>query len=235
MPSLNYSLYFSSKRKTIALQVKQGQLIVRAPSYLSDKQVAQFVETKRLWIDKKLLNSHTLIKNSSDAFNYCCGDKLFVFGEECLLRIQLGSDTELALIESVFFITLTQQQFSAVDKKEIIKELIQQWFNEQIKLYIRDNLFVFEKRMGLYSTSTKVRIYKSRWGSCNSKKQLTFNALLAMAPKRVIDYVIVHELSHLRHMNHSTRFWQLVSIFCPDFMESKQWLKTNQKMLFLPE
>jgi predicted metal-dependent hydrolase len=83
----------------------------------------------------------------------------------------------------------------------------------------------------LHAKSFKVRKYKARWGSCNNRGELSFNCLLKMLPLWVVDYVIVHELCHLKHMNHSTRFWQLVEQYNPQFRLAKAWLKQNQASL----
>ena len=76
-----------------------------------------------------------------------------------------------------------------------------------------------------------IRQYSARWGSCNNRKEISFNYLLMMAPPWVIDYVVIHELCHLTHLNHSQHFWQLVIKHCAYFQEAKQWLKHHQTEL----
>ena len=77
----------------------------------------------------------------------------------------------------------------------------------------------------------KIRRYSSRWGSCNSRGELSFNTLLMMLPIEVINYVVVHELCHLQHLNHSKEFWQLVAQYIPHYNQATQWVKTNQSTL----
>lgn len=72
-----------------------------------------------------------------------------------------------------------------------------------------------------------IRGQKTRWGSCSSKANLNFNYLLALCPESVVDYVIIHELCHLIHMNHSKNFWDLVGRYCPDFNICRAWLRKN--------
>ena len=76
-----------------------------------------------------------------------------------------------------------------------------------------------------------VKDQRTLWGSCSGKRNLNFNWRLAAAPPEVLDYVIVHELCHLREMNHSKRFWGLVNGFCPDYKARKKWLKDNSALL----
>ena len=102
-----------------------------------------------------------------------------------------------------------------------IKSQIERWFKTSIEKYLADNLALFSNKMSLYSSAFKVRKYKSRWGSCNSRSELSFNYLLKMLPTWVVDYVIIHELCHIEHMNHSTKFWQLVAVYCPEYKNAK--------------
>ncbi len=78
--------------------------------------------------------------------------------------------------------------------------------------------------MGLSFGSISIRAQKTRWGSCSVKGNLNFNCLLMLAPDEVRDYVIIHELAHIRHMDHSKDFWALVARYCPEFKEHKRWL-----------
>lgn len=85
--------------------------------------------------------------------------------------------------------------------------------------------------MGLSYNKIAIRTQKSRWGSCSRDKNLNFNALLMLAPEGARRYVVVHELCHLREMNHSTRFWALVEQYCPNWKKERRWLKQNGSIL----
>lgn len=246
----NYQLYFSKKRKTLGLQVKKGQLTVRAPSFLTEAQVEAFVLSKKLWIEKKLALSQQPDIKSTSTFDYSDGDTLFVFGIKRIISIQQQRlvhekqnplnntsdvDSNITLTSQQLIITLPTEQYHASDRRLFVRAILQQWFDEQISQYVLSVLPVFEQQMNLFSQDVKFRIYKSRWGSCNSRQQLTFNSLLAMAPHYVIDYVIIHELAHIKHMNHSIIFWQLVDCYCHQVDSAKTWLKAHHKVLHLPD
>lgn len=240
MSRLCYQLYFSHKRKTIGLQVKQGQLIVRAPDYLSEAQVEAFVDSKKSWIEQKLALSKSVTESTTPLFNYRHGECLFIFGKERTLIVRSLTEQDdikqtALLNENELVITLPHNEYVSSEQREYIKQHLQQWFNQQIKQYVLKVLPLFEQQMQLYCQDIKFRIYKSRWGSCNSRKQLTFNSLLTMAPPYVIDYVIIHELAHLKYMNHSAQFWQLVAKHCANVDKAKSWLKKYQKQLHLPQ
>lgn len=85
---------------------------------------------------------------------------------------------------------------------------------------------------GTYSRIT-IRDQKTRWGSCSARGTLSFNWRLMLAPPAILDYVVVHELCHLTHMNHSPAFWQAVEAVCPDYRESRRWLKEHGQELVL--
>jgi predicted metal-dependent hydrolase len=81
--------------------------------------------------------------------------------------------------------------------------------------------------MGVKYERIAIKFQKTRFGSCSTKKNLNFNALVALMPSEILDYVIVHELSHLNQMNHSKAFWQEVEKIIPDYKKKRKWLKDN--------
>ncbi len=87
--------------------------------------------------------------------------------------------------------------------------------------------------MGVEYGRITIRMQKSRWGSCSSKKNLNFNCLLMLTPPEIIDYVVVHELCHLKEMNHSERFWAEVEKVLPDYKERRKWLRVHEKEIIV--
>ena len=99
------------------------------------------------------------------------------------------------------------------------------------KIY-KERLDKLTKHTGLYPEKIRIKKLKTAWGICYRNRSITLNLLLLCCPINVIDYVIIHELSHLKHMNHSSNFWNEVTIFSPQFKESKAWLKVNGTKIF---
>lgn len=83
------------------------------------------------------------------------------------------------------------------------------------------------EKVGVKYNRVTVRCQKTRWGSCSSKKNLNFNCLLILCPEEIQDYVIIHELCHLKELNHSSAFWKEVEKYCPDYKAHRNWLKNN--------
>jgi len=112
-----------------------------------------------------------------------------------------------------------------------VKKKLELWLKTKAVNYFESRVADLAQQTKLFPSAIKVRQYKSRWGSCNNRGELSFNYLLMMTPAWVIDYVIIHELCHLKHLNHSRQFWQLVAKHYPLFNEAKTWLKDNQHHL----
>ena len=101
---------------------------------------------------------------------------------------------------------------------------------EALKIFERKTNF-YARKIGVYPKKITIKSYKKRWGSCSYKEELSYNWKLIMAPEKIIDYVIIHELCHLIHFNHSKDYWEKVSKILPNYKTSKEWLKINQYLL----
>lgn len=123
----------------------------------------------------------------------------------------------------------SQPKLSEADEARIA--YFEKKFRQAAKDYIPYRVEYFHKQTGGRYTSITIRDQKSRWGSCSGRGTLSFNYRLMMAPPKVLDYVVVHELCHLTHMNHSKDFWNMVESILPDYKESKKWLKEHGKEL----
>jgi predicted metal-dependent hydrolase len=230
---LPYQLIRSDKRKTIGLQVKHGKVIVRAPYFVDQLHITKLINNKSAWLQKKITeqlsspirNTPTFLPNSS----------LYIFGKAKSIQINYSTKAGIENTEHALIINITQRlEAKLADEKMLtlqIKKQLDLWFKEQVNSYIDTHLANFCERCELFPHSFQVKRYKSRWGSCNSKKELSFSSLLAMVPNWVFDYVIVHELCHLKHMNHSAKFWALVYQHDTNYKKAKQWLKLHQTNL----
>ncbi|WP_159817262.1 M48 family metallopeptidase [Colwellia sp. 20A7] len=234
-----------SHRKTLSLQVKQGLVFVRAPHHVDEKFISLFIKKKSAWLKAK-------ITEQNQTADLCCdftqGSKLFLFGQLVTLNIVFAESAEkLDSKNSVFLAeavteqpTLTVKlptriQHKKLDKLSLamaVKKQLECFLKQQAEDIILPKVEFYAKLTKLDYKSIKIRQYRARWGSCNSRGELSFNYLLMMLPMQVIDYVIVHELCHLRYLNHSKHFWQLVAQHFPNYIEAQQWVKTHQSALY---
>ena len=166
-----------SKRKSISIQIKSNQVIIRAPQRMKNKDIEIFVESKRNWIEKHL---------------------------ESVLEKQKLID------------------FSEPYSAEEIKSFV-----SKSKEIIPERVEYYAPKIGVDYNRISVRCQKTRWGSCSSKGNLNFNCLLVLLPDEIIDSVVVHELCHRKHMNHSPQFYAEIEKVFPDYKRCRQWLKQN--------
>lgn len=239
---MDYQLIRSSRRKTIALQVSNAQVIVRAPNFVKTAYVEQLIQAKLQWLQQKVaeqkenivLSPHfTLLFSNASLANE---PSLYIDGLPHRVIIDFGQKNVIhnPLAQSLTVVLNPRYKSYALNSAIVITKIktqIECWFKACVEAYIEDNLTVFSQQMSLHASSFKVRKYKARWGSCNSRGELSFNYLLKMLPTWVIDYVIIHELCHLEHMNHSTNFWQLVAQHCPEYQSAKHWVQKHQPYL----
>lgn len=233
---VQYQLIRSNKRKTLGLQVKGGEVFVRAPGFVSEQQVIALVREKSAWLKTKVDEQRLLLASQGSLFQQ--GAEIWIRGQLKRLNIcyQSTSKTGIRIQEFEHELQLTFPEAQRGDYQQLqvakqVKKQLESWLKQQAQLYIPQKLQHYSQLTDLAYQSFKIRRYKSRWGSCNNRGELSFNSLLMMAPDWVIDYVIVHELCHLQHLNHSPAFWQLVAKFYPQYAMAKQWLKSNQMKL----
>jgi len=119
------------------------------------------------------------------------------------------------------------------DSRTEIEQALGSWLRNKAEQVIDERLVYYRDIVGVSYHRFCIKAQKTRWGSCSSKGNLNFNWRLVMAPLWVLDYVVVHELSHLKHMNHSKEFWDTVAMHIPEYKKAVAWLKENGRSLKL--
>ncbi|MEM3638035.1 MAG: SprT family zinc-dependent metalloprotease [Conexivisphaerales archaeon] len=107
------------------------------------------------------------------------------------------------------------------------RKLLYLWARKRASLQIRQSAWRQSRMLKIDGFRLNIRDQRSRWGSCSSRKNLSFNFRIGLAPKEVMDYVVLHELIHLKFMNHSPAFWKELARYCPQYKEHEKWLKRN--------
>jgi len=225
---LSYQLKVSSRRKRLALELQRGKVTVRAPYWLSLEDIESFILSKQDWLMDKLQNQSTL----PPVCQFNDGDKLLVFGDWITLRIVPSRQFFLHLdsdnAELQFYLPSRVK-----DQRKYIKSKLKAFYLELAQQDIPKRLEQLQEQTALKSTSLELKIFKSRWGCCYRSGLIKINPMLMGAPSWVRDCVIVHELCHLKHMDHSKAFWQLNQQYCDNCAATKEWLKTHGGNLHL--
>lgn len=210
-----------SKRKTIALEVSdKATLIVKAPYYVSNKTIDEVIQKHIKWIRKRMEIARTQEKTFPKEF--VSGESFLYLGKPYRLFLVYEQKEPLAFGDD-FRLREDQQPFA--------RELFLQFYKKEAKRFIHERVKLYSKIMGVSYKSFRITSATKRWGSCSRDGRLSFAYRLVMAPVSVIDYVVVHELSHVIEHNHSTAFWEKVKAVLPEYNEQKRWLKEKGQLL----
>lgn len=215
-----------SKRRTVALEITHdAQLVVRVPWRASVREIERILHGKESWIER----TRQSVKERSAKFP----PKRFIDGEEFLF---LGRSYKFSSIEEGS--PVGQLNFDAgfkLPKQHLdnAKELFIRWYKQEALKIISERVRWFAEQSGYAFYDVRISNAEKRWGSCSRKGRLRFSWRLIMAPMEVIDYVVIHELAHLKDKNHGRTFWERVKRILPTYKESAAWLKENQDRLNL--
>jgi predicted metal-dependent hydrolase len=212
-----------SKRKTIAIYVRNGEVEVRAPLKTSKNEIDKFVNSKQEWITKVLAQSNKNAEQRQN-FNLDYNDTLTYRGRQYPIVSRNGNHIGFDEENGQFFIP------PDLDSKQI-KSTCVRIYKMLAKRDLTEKAIKLADRVGVVPTAVKVNSAKTLWGSCSAKRSINFSWRLIMADDDVIDYVVVHELVHIVEMSHSKRFWMLVERVYPDYRKRKLRLKELQKKL----
>lgn len=213
-----------TRRKTISLEIKSnGSLIVRAPLLATPGQIKRLVKQKEDWIREKqeLVHQRSL---DNPARKFVAGEEFPYLGKFYPLEIVDNQDQALNL-RNKFYLA----EFASGNARKTFID----WYRAQAALEIQGRVELYAQQNGCAYTRFRITSAKTRWGSCGQHGSLNFSYRLVMAPIEIIDYVVVHELVHLRIKNHSKTFWGEVQKLMPDYHVQRKWLKDNGHRLTL--
>jgi predicted metal-dependent hydrolase len=211
---LHAQLKRSARRRSIGIKVHRGEVTVSAPVKASLADIRAFVSQKKPWIARHLELQRQSIAQQS-ALEFRPGGKLMFLGD--ILQIE-SAGAGVGVVRA-------GEHLLIGGEPSLYKTKIARWLAGQAQAYLPGRIKALAPLLAVEPRGFSVRLYKSRWGSCNRRGELQFNWLLMMAPPVVVDYVVVHELAHLRHFNHSPAFWQLVASVMPDYASHRAWLR----------
>ncbi|MBR3770328.1 MAG: M48 family metallopeptidase [Lachnospiraceae bacterium] len=209
-----------SKRKSLSIAIQpDGNLLVKAPFGLTNDEILKWVKSKTGWIIRqreKVLEQ----QKSNPQKRYVTGERFSYLGQDYELEVRIsdGRAGMVGILENKIVV------FSKVVSEEVVEKNLISWYVEQAKIWIPKRVRHFAGQMGERYKNITIKNQKKRWGSCSSDRNLNFNWRLMMMPEEIIDYVVVHELCHLKQMNHSKVFWDEVEKVLPDYKIRKKWL-----------
>ncbi|WP_029452423.1 M48 family metallopeptidase [Clostridium algidicarnis] len=226
---IEYEIIYS-KRKTMEISIKPpDKITVRVPMRLPKYKIIERLTEKGDWILKHL-NNFKAIDYKPINREFINGEKLLYLGREYNLIIYedyLRKKPEVYIEEGHIVVRLKENNKADVEKS------LELWYRKEALNYILGSIKQYEKIFNKKSKDIVVKEQKKRWGSCTYDNRLLFNWRCVMASPQAIDYVILHEMCHIVHKDHSKNFWNLVESIMPSYKEEKQWLKINGHKLTL--
>lgn len=233
---ISCSLAQSKRRRTIAISVADSmEVSVAAPSYVTEKEIRSFIFEKADWVIEKLeeaKRAHRFLQRKQ----YEDGHEFLFLGKKYTLKV-LEKDISRPQID--FDVTGWRIQVprgnTLKERRALIKKKLIQWYRLQASEIFGGRVFHFSRILGMEPLKISIRTQKRIWGSCGyHDKNISLNWQLVMSLMEVVDYVIVHELCHLKIPSHSRRYWKKVEKILPNYKSCQRWLKVNRLDMILP-
>lgn len=222
---MDYKLKFSN-RKTIGIKISmQEGLVVTAPFGCPQYEIDRALEKRKDWIEEKLGAMKRQRNLSNDRFPR---EKLLYLGRSYDIKIRYSylKTSQAKLKDDYFEIRLNELlKFNRIKRTEAISKAIRQWYRDMGYKVMKERTDHYSGRMGLSYNKLMIKDVKSRWGSCSSNKNINYNIKLMLMPLELIDYIVVHELSHLVYMNHSKAYWSYVEKYMEDYKHRDRAIK----------
>ena len=219
---INFTIEFRNRR-TMAIQIMPpDKILVVSPLGVPEDIIKKRVKSKGNWIVKKLIQLKEIKEVIPDRA-FLDGDQFLFLGKNYPLQILENGRKRPKVIfaDDRFYLELHELDYGKMRKA------MEKWYRKKADRIISERVEVYIHKIGKRPKVIKVKEQKRRWGSCTAKGNLYFNWRCIMAPPAVIDYIVVHEMSHLEVLNHSKRFWQKVESVLPDYKKRRKWLKDN--------
>lgn len=221
---IDYQLLPGTDRKTTDIVIERnGVVTVRPPKGFSPEQVDAVVESKRMWIYRNLAEWRDL-NTAAVLREWVNGETFLYLGRAYRLALVAEQDDDLLLKERRFHLkrTLIEQGGEAA-----AKQAFETFYCEKGAHRIRERVANYAPKVGVRPSGTTVKALGYRWASCTNKGFLSFHWKCMMAPPKIVDYMVVHELCHLRQRDHTDAFWNEVDKVMPDYSERKMWLRKH--------
>ena len=221
---IEYQLLPGTDRKTTDIVIERnGQVVVRPPAHYPPEQVDAVVDSKRMWIYRNLaewkdLNASAVVRE------WVSGETFLYLGRAYRLSLVSDQDRPLKLKEGYFCLS---RECIEKNGTEGARMAFEQFYSDKGKERFAARVAYFAPKVGVEASGIKVKNMGYRWASCGRTGILNFHWKCMMAPAKIIDYIVVHELCHFHHRNHSDAYWNEVDKVMPDYRERKDWLRQH--------
>lgn len=214
-------IIFSDKRRSWSISVDlSGKVTMRCPSSKTEAEALRLAEEKAGWIIKHRNKMRSLVKTEQ---HYNTGDTISFFGET--LKIIRSEGTASAKIEGDVLKISVPKEFSGSEAEDIARDTVKFLYRRQGLKVLDDFVTKYSEIEGVEKPAVRIRIQEKKWGCCTPKNGIIINARVLLAPKIVAEYLVVHEIVHIRFRHHQKSFWDEVSRVMPEYLEAERLLK----------
>ena len=221
----SYQVKISARRKTLSITVHpDNRVVVHAPATCSRVRIARFVEQKFDWV-RKAFEANVQRGRQTLEKSFQTGERLLYLGREYTLRVEQGNPPGVVFDEDHICVRLPAED--GPDGPSNVKERLREWYVSQALAKIKEKVPLYSARIGVSPRQVTIKSMQSRWGSCSASGRISLAWNIIMAPEEVLDYLVVHELCHLVHHDHSPRYWSVVESILPDHRQRRKWLREN--------
>jgi len=225
---MEYNIVVTRKRiKNMIIRItRDGEVRVSVPVGVSEKSVSDFIVSRKGWIEKNLVRTLRGLRNSRK--NFETGDRIRILGKIYTLQVMMSNENKVELEErdadgGDLFLSV-----SMYNDTDIRRVVLYDWLKDKLSHLLAELTKKYGDLTGYYPKEIKIREMKSLWGSCNVRtKKITYNFTLIEKPLKAVEYVVLHEISHMPYPDHQEGFWDFVSRFMPDWKKRKKLLSDS--------
>jgi len=205
------NVIYRARTKSAEITIEDEVVNVIVPNSLTENQIRRLITKRLAWIKKTMVAQAKAGKPK--VVEYVNGESFPYLGKNYRLKIEKGHEPDAKLKSGYLWVT--------ADNTEDIKEAIKQWYFRLAQKRLVEKTTRFSKMLGVSPRSVSIKDFKTKWGSCSKNGDIAYNWKIIMTSNNLVDYVVIHELCHLKELTHSVRFWKLLERHKPDWRECK--------------
>lgn len=222
--SIHYRLRRSRRARRLRIVVRADGVEVVAPHRMRIREIEAFVQSKNGWIRDRVAAS---LERGLSALPPQCvdGAKVLLRGEKYALWVEPADRKRVRVDFGDGFRAQVPRVLSDAERESAVRSRLTAWLRGEARRDAESLLTIWGERLGVQAARLRIGNQRTLWGSCSARGTISLNWRLIAAPRTIFEYVVVHELCHLRELNHGPAFWELVASQLPDYRERRAWLK----------
>ncbi len=222
---ISYEIIYSPRRKNVSISVSPDKKVeVTAPSNLTVEAIREVVKRKADWILKKL-DWFDHIQQFDASKEYVNGETFLYMGRQYRLKIQSGEIEPSIKLKGKYFEVTVSKNTPQKSQHQVVRDTLWKWYLEHAENKLREIMHKYSRKLQIDTPTLVVKPQAKRWGSCSKTNIIRINIQIIMAPIKQIEYVVAHELCHVKYKDHSSGFWKNLSLIMPDYQLRKESLR----------